>query len=184
MKIAVGYELIYQFPQPTPMMLMLNVHSSRAADMIVADTMTDQTRSVPISAYRDGFGNWCTPAGRACGAGAHRRRGHGGRCGAAGPGGPGCHAARGAGPAGRDAGLPARQPLLRDRCVDGDRLGAVRQHAAGLGAGAGGVRFRASAYHLRLPAGARHAHGVAGLSGAHRRVPGLCASGAWRSAAA
>jgi transglutaminase-like putative cysteine protease len=65
--IAVGYELIYQFPQPTPMMLMLNVHSSRAADIIVADTMTIDP-PVAMTGYRDGFGNWCTrlvaPAGR------------------------------------------------------------------------------------------------------------------------
>lgn len=67
LKIAVGYELIYQFPQPTPMLLMLNMHYSRASDIIVADTMTTDPQ-VPISAYRDGFGNWCTrlvaPAGR------------------------------------------------------------------------------------------------------------------------
>jgi transglutaminase-like putative cysteine protease len=65
--IALGYELIYQFPQPTPMLLMLNVHYSRAGDMLVADTMTISPQ-VPISAYRDGFGNWCTrlvaPPGR------------------------------------------------------------------------------------------------------------------------
>ena len=67
MNIAVGYELIYQFPQPTPMLLMLNVHYSRAGDILVADTMTISP-DVPISAYRDGFGNWCSrlvaPAGR------------------------------------------------------------------------------------------------------------------------
>ena len=49
------------------MLLMLNVHYSRAADMIVADTMTT-TPAVPMAAYRDGFGNWCTrlvaPAGQ------------------------------------------------------------------------------------------------------------------------
>jgi transglutaminase-like putative cysteine protease len=67
LKIALGYELIYQFPQPTPMMLMVNVHYSRAADILVPDTMTIDPPA-PISAYRDGFGNWCTrlvaPAGR------------------------------------------------------------------------------------------------------------------------
>ena len=67
LKIAVGYELIYQFSQPTPMLLMLNIHFSRAADILVTDTMTISPE-VPISAYRDSFGNWCTrlvaPAGR------------------------------------------------------------------------------------------------------------------------
>jgi transglutaminase-like putative cysteine protease len=64
--IALGYELIYQFAQPTPMMLMLTVHHSRANDMVVPDTMT-VLPAVPITAYRDGFGNWCSrlvaPAG-------------------------------------------------------------------------------------------------------------------------
>src|ERR1700732_1272765 len=30
MQIRVGYELIYDCPQPTPMMLMLNIHHTRA----------------------------------------------------------------------------------------------------------------------------------------------------------
>jgi transglutaminase-like putative cysteine protease len=67
MQIRVGYELIYNFPQPTPMILTLNIHYSRAADVIVADQMTIDP-PVPKTAYRDGFGNWCSrilaPAGR------------------------------------------------------------------------------------------------------------------------
>ncbi|HEX3348901.1 MAG TPA: transglutaminase family protein [Acetobacteraceae bacterium] len=67
MKIRVGYELIYDCPQPTPMMLMLNIHHSRAADIIVPDQLTTFP-VVPVSSYRDHFGNWCTrivaPAGR------------------------------------------------------------------------------------------------------------------------
>jgi len=67
MQIRVGYELVYDCPQPTPMMLMLNIHYSRASDIVVPDHLTTQP-SVPITAYRDGFGNWCSrivaPAGR------------------------------------------------------------------------------------------------------------------------
>ena len=59
MKIRVGYELIYDCPQPTPMMLVLNVHYSRASDIVVPDHVTTNP-SVPLAAYRDGFGNWCT----------------------------------------------------------------------------------------------------------------------------
>jgi transglutaminase-like putative cysteine protease len=67
MKLSVGYELIYQLPQPTPMILALNVHESRAADILVPDAMvTDPV--VPLSSFRDRFGNWATrlvaPAGR------------------------------------------------------------------------------------------------------------------------
>ncbi len=67
MEIRVGYELIYDCPQPTPMILMLSVHSSRAYDIIVPDRMTT-TPDVPIAMYRDSFGNKCTrivaPAGQ------------------------------------------------------------------------------------------------------------------------
>lgn len=67
MELRVGYELIYDCPQPTPMMLMLNVHYSRAADIIVPDQITTSP-PVPINTYRDAFGNWCSrivaPAGR------------------------------------------------------------------------------------------------------------------------
>jgi transglutaminase-like putative cysteine protease len=59
MQIRVGYELIYDCPQPTPMMLTLNVHYSRASDIVVPDYLTTDP-SVPITAYRDAFGNWCS----------------------------------------------------------------------------------------------------------------------------
>ena len=67
MQIRLGYELIYRCPQPTPMILNLNIHYTRAADLVRADNMfTDPW--VPLVLYRDGFGNWCTrlvaPAGR------------------------------------------------------------------------------------------------------------------------
>ncbi|AWI80735.1 transglutaminase [Parazoarcus communis] len=59
MKIRVGYELIYDCPQPTPMILSLNVHFSRASDLIIPDHLITEP-SVPVTAYRDRFGNWCT----------------------------------------------------------------------------------------------------------------------------
>ena len=55
----VGYELIYDCPQPTPMMLVLNIHYTRASDLAVPDhVITDP--SIPIAVYRDSFGNWCS----------------------------------------------------------------------------------------------------------------------------
>ncbi len=67
MKIRVGYELIYDFPQPTPMIMVLGTHFTRASDVIVPDYLTINP-AVPISPYRDVFGNWCSrlvaPAGR------------------------------------------------------------------------------------------------------------------------
>jgi transglutaminase-like putative cysteine protease len=59
MQIRVGYELVYRCPQPTPMILTLNIHYSRASDLAKPDYMMVQP-SVPIQAYRDLFGNWCS----------------------------------------------------------------------------------------------------------------------------
>ncbi len=59
MKIRIGYELIYDCPQPTPMILTLSVHYTRASDIIIPDYLiTDPP--VPLTAYRDNFGNWCS----------------------------------------------------------------------------------------------------------------------------
>ena len=117
MQIRVGYELIYDCPQPTPMVLMLNIHHTRAGDIVVPDRMIAEP-FVPMTPYRDGFGNWCTrivaPAGRlrlsaTRAAERHRRARPDRRCGAP---------ARGGRSSRRVARLPARKPLLRDRSAD------------------------------------------------------------------
>ena len=59
MQIRVGYELVYACPQPTPMILTLNIHFSRASDIVIPDQMVIEP-AVPLGAYRDLFGNWCT----------------------------------------------------------------------------------------------------------------------------
>lgn len=67
MQIRLGYELIYQCPQPTPMILTLHVHYTRVSDLVQPDHMRTEP-SIPLVLYRDGFGNYCTrlvaPAGR------------------------------------------------------------------------------------------------------------------------
>ena len=67
MKIRVGFEMIYDCPQPTPMILNLNVHSTRVSDLLGRDELRFEP-SIPTAAYRDSFGNWCTrivaPEGR------------------------------------------------------------------------------------------------------------------------
>jgi hypothetical protein len=67
MHIRVGYELIYNCPQETPMILVVNIHYSRASDIVIPDYLSTKP-SVPITAYRDLFGNWCNrivaPAGQ------------------------------------------------------------------------------------------------------------------------
>jgi transglutaminase-like putative cysteine protease len=67
MKIRVGFEIAYRCAQPTPMLLVLNVHYSRASDIVKPDVLMTRP-SVPVTGYRDLFGNWCSrivaPAGR------------------------------------------------------------------------------------------------------------------------
>ena len=58
MQIRVGYELIYECFQPTPMVLTLNIHPSRANDIIVPDVLATDPQ-VPMATYIDGFGNKC-----------------------------------------------------------------------------------------------------------------------------
>ncbi len=67
MKIRVGFEMLYDFQQPTPMIMVLGTHFTRASDVIVPDFLTTSP-PVEITSYRDMFGNWCSrmvaPAGR------------------------------------------------------------------------------------------------------------------------
>jgi len=67
MKIRLGFEMIYDCPQPTPMIFNLNVHFTRVSDLCGRDDLHFDP-PMPVSAYRDGFGNWCTrivaPPGR------------------------------------------------------------------------------------------------------------------------
>lgn len=59
MKLRAGYEFQYEFPHPTPIILALNVHFTRVSDLEVPDHIIVHP-SVPISGYRDNFGNWCS----------------------------------------------------------------------------------------------------------------------------
>ena len=59
MKIRIGFDITYECPQPTPMILMVNVHYSRISDMITPDHLIADP-PVPLRAYRDSFGNWCS----------------------------------------------------------------------------------------------------------------------------
>jgi len=67
MRMRLGCRLSFDLPAPTPMILLLNVHYSRASDLERPDHLVTDP-AVPVEAYRDGFGNWChrlvAPAGR------------------------------------------------------------------------------------------------------------------------
>jgi transglutaminase-like putative cysteine protease len=66
-QIRVGFEMVYDCPQPTPMILNLHVHSARVSDLIGRNDLLFSP-SIPVVAYRDSFGNLCSrivaPQGR------------------------------------------------------------------------------------------------------------------------
>jgi transglutaminase-like putative cysteine protease len=66
-QIRVGFAMTYDCPQPTPMIFTLNVHFTRVSDLASRDDLVFDP-PVPVAAYRDSFGNWCTrivaPKGR------------------------------------------------------------------------------------------------------------------------
>ena len=66
-RIRAGYEISYDCPQPTPMILVLSVHPSRMSDLISRDRLQIDP-PIPANTYHDSFGNFChvirAPAGR------------------------------------------------------------------------------------------------------------------------
>ncbi|MFD1254282.1 Transglutaminase-like superfamily protein [Devosia equisanguinis] len=58
MRILVGSELTFELAQPTPLIAILNVHSSRVSDLEGPDHLLTSPL-VPVEGYRDTFGNWC-----------------------------------------------------------------------------------------------------------------------------
>ena len=176
MRIHVGCELSFEFPQVTPMIVTLNVHFSRFSDLERPDYLMT-TPSVPVEGYRDSFGNWCSrlvaPAGRfSIGTDAVVRDG-----GASDPVVSGRAAAPSPAPASGYPAVPAWQPLLRDGSAFGRGVAPVRTYAARLAAGASDLRLRAQPHELRLRTLSRHQNGLGSLHGATRRLPRLRTSG-------
>ena len=66
MLIRYGYEITLTCVQPTALVCLLSVHEDRAADIRAPET-TFTNPGVPVSTYRDLFGNICrrlvAPAG-------------------------------------------------------------------------------------------------------------------------
>ena len=58
MKIRIGYDLVFDCPRPTPVILILKVHTSRAQDLLVPDRIVTEP-SIPVDAWLDSFDNRC-----------------------------------------------------------------------------------------------------------------------------
>jgi transglutaminase-like putative cysteine protease len=67
MKMRAGYQISYDCPQPTPMILTLSVHPTRFFDLLISNRMRLDP-PIPANTYHDSFGNFChvirAPTGR------------------------------------------------------------------------------------------------------------------------
>ena len=178
MRIYAGYEITYECPQPTPILLMLSLHPSRLGDLLAPATMTIAP-PLPVRHYHDIYGNACSriaaPAGTFTVSSDFMINDSG--------------APDIVEP---DAGqLPVEELpddvllyLLGSRYCDTDHLSepglvAVRQRPARLAPRAGHLRLRPRAPHVRLPARAR----PRGRPGTDSASSAACAatSRIWRS---
>ena len=58
MLIRIGYDIIFEVPEPTPMLLLLNVHPSRFNSLRGPEKLSIEP-FVPRTPYTDAFGNTC-----------------------------------------------------------------------------------------------------------------------------
>ena len=75
MRIRVGYELTYNCAQETPMIVTLNVHYSRASDMVIPDHLTTNP-AVPVDRISGSFRQLGESDCGAGGTNSDPRRGH------------------------------------------------------------------------------------------------------------
>ena len=149
MQIRVGFELIYECPQPTPMILMLKIHYTRASDIVVPDHLVTAP-SLPISAYRDSFGNWCSrlvaPTGqiRLSTDAIVNDTGRPDEVAAAAQQIPVQELPE------ETPGVPVGQPILRNRSAVRGGVGSLRQFAPRMGTRPGHLRFRPQSCRIRL----------------------------------
>jgi transglutaminase-like putative cysteine protease len=61
MRIRAGFEITYDCPAASPMLMMLSVHPSRRGDLLTSDELRAD-RETQISHYTDQFGNLCSRA--------------------------------------------------------------------------------------------------------------------------
>ena len=142
MQIRAGYEIVYNCPQSTPMILMVHIHYSRAVRYRRSRSPDHQ----PIRA--DHVSSRCVwqlvqpdrGAGRPDSIERQRRSARFGRTGRRRSRMPGSMRSRDL--PGRDSGLPAGQPLLRDRSSVGRGLEPILADAARMAARPGDLRLR------------------------------------------
>ncbi|MGH6947063.1 MAG: transglutaminase-like domain-containing protein [Kiloniellales bacterium] len=60
-RLSAGFDLVYDCPQATPMLLLLRIHPSRADDLVVPDALRSEP-AIPLGDYVDGYGNCCSRA--------------------------------------------------------------------------------------------------------------------------
>ena len=169
MQLRIGYELRYHFPQPTPVILMLNVHDTRIPDLERPDAIVLEP-PVPISGYSDVFAKPVQSHPRARRRDAHLDRHHRARYWAAGPLRAGCGPGSDPGPSRRHAHVPDREPLLRQRSAARSGVDAVRPHPSGWAR----VQAVSDFVHQRIAFGYEHASVSRSAWQAYEERRGVC----------
>jgi transglutaminase-like putative cysteine protease len=59
MQIRLGYDIEFEMPAPATIVALLNVHPSRATDLLEPDVMHTNP-ATPVETFQDAFGNICT----------------------------------------------------------------------------------------------------------------------------
>ena len=126
MQIKAGFDIAFECPAPTPMLLQLNVHPSREADLLTPDRIVSDP-PFPMRNYLDLFGNRVTRVEVLAGLVTFSDRFLIHDSGAAGPNAPGREDDADRRPSRRDASVPGLEPLLRQRQARRFRLVEFRE---------------------------------------------------------
>ena len=141
MIIRAGYKISFQCQAATPMLLQLNVHPSREADLLSPDEVR-ATPALQMESYLDLFGNRVTRLDAPAGPVHLQQRLHDPRQRPPGRNAAGRPADADQRAAERGSRLSARQPLLRQRQSGRLRLVAIPWDRRRGAARAGDLRFR------------------------------------------
>src|SRR5271170_1382762 len=125
MLIEAGFDVAFECPTATPMILQLSIHPSRDADLLTPDRIASNP-PLPMRSYLDLFGNQVTRVEVPAGHHFLEPLRHSG-LGPAGRNTVRCEDDADRGPSRRRAAVPGLEPLLRQRQARRFRLVAVRK---------------------------------------------------------
>ena len=172
MLIEAGFDIAFECPAQTPMLLQLNVHPSRDADLLTPDRIASDP-PLAMRAYLDLFGNRVTRVEVPAGLVTFSNRFVIHELGRAGRNAARCEDDADRRPSRRRAAVPGFKPILRQRQARRFRLVAVRKAVRRHEGRAGDLRFRSRENPLQLRGCALDPLRQRFHARRHRRLPRL-----------